>query len=79
MVQAATKTVRTAGSLERRPADVGGISEITILPDGRLYVLGLSEAMWQLLEAAGPWGGLSSDRGPRRAAERGETTKESGT
>ena len=35
--------------------DVGGISEITILPDGRLYVLGLSQAVLEVLDQAGLW------------------------
>lgn len=35
--------------------DVGGISEITILPDGRLYVLGLSKAVLEMLDQAGLW------------------------
>jgi hypothetical protein len=70
MVNAAAMTVSEASKVESRQADVGGISEITILPDGRLYVLGLSESMWELLDAAGPWGGLSPERQPRRSAER---------
>jgi hypothetical protein len=37
--------------------DVGGISEITILPDGRVYVLGLSSAVRQALHQSGPWCG----------------------
>lgn len=77
MVKVMQQIVRHAGTLECSPADVGGISEITILPDGRLYVLGLSESIWELLEAAGPWGGLASDRRPRPAAERGDEAKES--
>ena len=32
-------------SVESRCDDAGGISEITILPDGRVYVLGLSAAI----------------------------------
>ena len=52
---------------------MGGISEITILPDGRLYVLGLSEAVLEMLDGAGPWGGLSPDR--RRAGPPSGTKK----
>ncbi len=37
--------------------DVGGISEITILPDGRVYVLGLSAAVREVLNQSGPWSG----------------------
>ena len=53
-----TQIAATATSLHLSQDDVGGISEITILPDGRLYVLGLSEAMLAMLDGAGPWGGL---------------------
>jgi hypothetical protein len=38
---------------------VGGISEITILPDGRVYVLGLSAEILNVLEGVGPWVGGS--------------------
>jgi len=79
MVTSAATTVEQAGLAELRLTDVGGISEITILPDGRLYVLGLSEAVLALLDAAGPWSGLSPDRRPRHAAERAPTTRESTT
>jgi len=57
-------------------ADVGGISEITILPDGRLYVLGLSEAVWEMLDGAGPWGGLSPERRQRRSTGRDKEPQE---
>jgi hypothetical protein len=62
----------------RRPArapavraddDPGGISEITILPDGRVYVLGLSVAVLEMLRQSGPWEGLSAARQPRLRAE----------
>jgi hypothetical protein len=79
MVKTAATTVEQAGLAELRQEDVGGISEITILPDGRLYVLGLSEAVLELLDAAGPWGGLSPERRPRHAAERAPTTRGSAT
>jgi hypothetical protein len=67
---------RSSTSAQLGEDDVGGISEITILPDGRLYVLGLSEAVWEMLDGAGPWGGLSPDRRPRRKSEREEETRE---
>jgi hypothetical protein len=70
-----TKT-RTGTATRLDETDVGGISEITILPDGRLYVLGLSEAVWEMLDGAGPWGGLSPERGPRRSTERKNETQE---
>ena len=35
--------------------DVRGDSQITILPDGRVYVYGLSPALLEILCAAGPW------------------------
>jgi hypothetical protein len=57
-------------------AAVGGISEITILPDGRLYVLGLSDAVWEMLDGAGPWGGLSPERRQRRSTGRDEQPQE---
>ncbi len=51
--------------------DVRGISEITILPDGRLYVLGLSKAVLALLAGAGLW----PDRRPAEVeAESREST-----
>ncbi len=67
---------RTGRATRLDETDVGGISEITILPDGRLYVLGLSEAVWEMLDGAGPWGGLSPERGPRRSTERKNETQE---
>ena len=67
---------RSSTSAQLGEEDVGGISEITILPDGRLYVLGLSEAVWEMLDGAGPWGGLSPERRPRRSAEWEEETRE---
>lgn len=79
MSHLAETVARETDSAELRQADARGVSEITILPDGRLYVLGLSEAVLELLEAAGPWDGLSSRRPRRRPAERGETTKEAST
>jgi hypothetical protein len=72
-----TQIATTATSLPLSQDDVGGISEITILPDGRLYVLGLSEAMLEMLDGAGPWGGLSAGRRVCRSAERDEGSKES--
>jgi hypothetical protein len=57
-------------------AAVGGISEITIRPDGRLYVLGLSDAVWEMLDGAGPWGGLSPERRQRRSTGRDEQPQE---
>lgn len=77
MVKAAAKAVPGIRTVESCQADVGGISEITILPDGRLYVLGLSESMWELLDAAGPWDGLSPDRQRRRSAKRDANPEES--
>jgi hypothetical protein len=58
-------------SHEARPAavqaddDPGGISEITILPDGRVYVLGLSADVLEMLRQSGPWEGLSAARQQR--------------
>ena len=72
-----TQTAATATLLPTDENDVGGISEITILPDGRVYVLGLSDAMLEMLDGAGPWGGLSAGRKPYRSAERDEETEES--
>lgn len=71
-----TQIAATATSLHVTQDDVGGISEITILPDGRLYVLGLSEAMLEMLDGAGPWGGLSAGRRACRSAERDKGTEE---
>jgi len=56
--------------------DVRGISEITILPDGRLCVLGLSASVRDMLDAAGPWGELAPERGPHRRDNRDETERE---
>ena len=69
-------TTRMISSAQHGEGDVGGISEITILPDGRLYVLGLSEAVWEMLDGAGPWGGLSPDRRPRRSTGRQQEAQE---
>jgi len=70
------RKIRSITSAQLGEEDVGGISEITILPDGRLYVLGLSEAVWEMLDGAGPWGGLSPDRRPHRSAGREEQVQE---
>ena len=72
-----TQIAATATSVHVSQDDVGGISEITILPDGRLYVLGLSEAMLAMLDGAGPWGGLSAGRRASRSVERDEGIEES--
>ncbi len=71
-----TQIAATATSLDDRPDDVGGISEITILPDGRLYVLGLSAAILEMLDGAGPWGGLSAGRRAYLSAERDDGIEE---
>jgi hypothetical protein len=47
------------GSAAAGADEVGGISEITILPDGRVYVLGLSAEILTVLEGVGPWVGGS--------------------
>jgi len=72
-----TQIAATATSVHVSQDDVGGISEITILPDGRLYVLGLSEAMLAMLDGAGPWDGLSAGRRAYRSVERDEGIEES--
>ena len=53
----------------RAADDLGGISEITILPDGRVYVLGLSAAILEVLQRSGPWDGLASRRRTKQAKE----------
>lgn len=70
-------TVAPGTSVEPRLEEVGGISEITILPDGRLYVLGLSARVLEVVNAAGPWDSPLPDGRPRRRAERGEQQGES--
>jgi hypothetical protein len=60
--------------MEAGEQDVRGISEITILPDGRLCVLGLSASVWEMLDAAGPWDEL--ERGPRRCENRDAAERE---
>jgi hypothetical protein len=76
MIRSAS-TVVPAKSVELSRREMGGISEITIRPDGRLYVLGLSAAMLELLNAAGPWEGMSLDRRLRRQMEDGDLVEES--
>jgi hypothetical protein len=75
MIRSAS-TVVPAKSVELSRGEVGGISEITIRPDGRVYVLGLSAAMLELLNAAGPWDGMSLDRSLRRQVEGGDLVEE---
>ncbi len=44
---------RNNDSLVLTEQDVGGISEITILPDGRVYILGLSAAVLAVMQEVG--------------------------
>jgi hypothetical protein len=76
MMKRLASTVLPAESVELSRQDVGGISEITIRPDGRVYVLGLSAEMLELLNAAGPWEGMSLDRSQRHQMQGGDRVEE---
>ncbi len=76
MMMTSASTILSAKSVEMSRQDMAGISEITIRPDGRVYVLGLSAAMLELLNAAGPWDGMSLDRSLRRQVEGGDLVEE---
>jgi hypothetical protein len=76
MMKRLASTLLPAKSVELSRQDMGGISEITIRPDGRVYVLGLSAAMLELLNAAGPWEGMSLDRRLRCQMEDGDRVEE---
>ncbi len=70
-------TVAPAMSVAPLGEEVGGISELTILPDGRLYVLGLSARVLEVVHAAGPWDSPLPAGSPSRRAVRGEQHEES--
>ncbi len=70
-------TVASAMSVAPQWEEVGGISEFTILPDGRLYVLGLSARVLEVVHAAGPWDSPLPDGRPSCRAGRGEQHGES--
>lgn len=75
--QETASAVAPATSVARLFEEAGGISEITILPDGRLYVLGLSTRVLQVVNAAGPWDRRGSAGNRSVRAEPGEQQKES--
>ncbi len=47
--------ISPAGGDRLEDVPIEGISELTILPDGRLYVLGVSPAVLELLQSARLW------------------------
>jgi len=76
MTDASKLTPCPPPSEDVRSDDVEGISEITVLPDGRVYVLGLSSAILDVLDRVGPWSGLSPNGRRRMSVESEVEAKE---